>query len=460
MTVDRLGNPVTIADPIALAAWDRTIENVLSHAAATPASLAEALDREPGFALGQAARGIMLLTLARGELRPAAAAALAAARASMAERSVTGREAAYADALAAWLDGRPGVAASRLEGVLTAHPHDVLALKLAHGIRFMMGDRDGMLAAIEARAGAFTAETPLAGYVMGCRAFALEEHGRFAEAERHGRQAVELAPRDAWGRHAVAHVMEMTGRVGEGIAFLSRSTAAWAHCNNFGPHMVWHLALMHLEAGAVDKVLALYDTGIRAERTDDYRDIANAASLLARLELDGVDVGDRWEEVGAIAARRVEDRQLVFADLHYLLALLRSGRRDAAGRLAQAVGQGDAGEYDGAVARLIGVPAARGLIAWQDGDPAEAARLLNAAHDDMVLVGGSNAQRDIFEQIRIECLIAAGRLDEAAAAAERRMAARGSHNRVARRILEASRRGPVAVIAAAALAAHRVPAHH
>ena len=86
---------------------------------------------------------------------------------------------------------------------------------------------------------------------------------------------------------------------------------------------------MHLDLGQTDAVLALYDGQIRCDRTDDYRDISNAASLLCRLELDGVDVGNRWEELAALAQNRTEDGSLIFADLHYLLALIGGDRGDA-----------------------------------------------------------------------------------------------------------------------------------
>src|SRR5690606_18970057 len=94
---------------------------------------------------------------------------------------------------------------------------------------------------------------------------------------------------------------------------------------NFSFHIYWHLALFHLDQGRTDAVLALYDTEIRATRADDYRDLANGASMLARLEFEGVDVGDRWEELAELSARRVDDRRLVFADLHYATALLGAG---------------------------------------------------------------------------------------------------------------------------------------
>ena len=67
---------------------------------------------------------------------------------------------------------------------------------------------------------------------------------------------------------------------------------------------------------------------IRRHRTDDYRDISNATSLLMRLELEGMNVGRRWDELASLSEARVDDGCLVFADLHYMLALAAAGRVD------------------------------------------------------------------------------------------------------------------------------------
>ena len=75
-----------------------------------------------------------------------------------------------------------------------------------------------------------------------------------------GRRALELAPEDCWAVHAVTHVMEMQGRIDEGIAFLEERRGDWAAPDNgFAFHNWWHLALFHLDRGDYARALAIYD---------------------------------------------------------------------------------------------------------------------------------------------------------------------------------------------------------
>ncbi|TCR66419.1 tetratricopeptide repeat protein [Bosea sp. BK604] len=451
---DLSGDRISVANDSARLAWNDTLEALLAHAAATPEHLARTLEADPAFALAHAAKGLMLLSLARAELLGPARDCLSKARQAATLRPVTRREQMVIEALALWLDEAPSKAALRLESILAAHPFDVLALKLSHGLRFMLGDQAEMLASLHRVAPGFGESHPLAGYVNGCYAFALEEQGFYAEAERAGRRAVSLSPRDAWGRHAVAHVLEMTGRAEEGIAWLGDGRN-WAHANNLRFHIVWHLALFRLERGETSEVLRLYDEEIRAEPTDDYRDIANGASLLARLDYAGVDVGNRWEELAAKAEGRVHDRRLVFADLHYALSLLGAGRHDGAETIARDLVEDAHGHSSGErrEAARNGALAAFGLIAFREGDYAEAARLLGAARNGLVAIGGSHAQRDLFEQAYIESLIRAGCDDRAAMILRERLARRGGSNLFAARRLAQLRGRPSGRLAALAVAA-------
>ncbi len=432
---DAFGYDLTVGDPAAVAAWNRTATAFLAHAAATPVHLAEALEAAPDFAMAHAAKGFFLLLLGRAELVPPAGEALAEARRIVREGG-TARERGYVEALTLYAQGELGAAADRLERVMAAHPRDAFALKLVQAIRFVLGDSAGMRRSIEAVHDAYGADHPAAAYVNGCYAFALEETGDYLAAEARGRDAVLRARDDAWGVHAVAHVFDMTNRTREGVTWLANQPETWAHCNNFRYHVWWHLALFHLEQGDHAEVLRLYDAEIRAEHTDDYRDIANGASLLVRLELEGVDVGHRWEELAGLCAGRTDDGCVVFADLHYMLALGRGDSHGKACRLLQGM-KAQAGRETtmGRVAAEAGVPAAEGLLRFANGDYADAYRALAAARPAMPRVGGSHAQRDVFERLTIDAALRAGMLGEARMLLDDRTRLRGALDGYAERRL-------------------------
>ncbi len=426
MADDIFGQDTSLSDPHSLDLWNQVQLGVLSHSAAAPVHLGQLLEAEPHFSLGQAAKGLFLMLLGRREMKAAAQEALTAALAAY--EAALPRERCYVDALQLWLEGRPSRAVQALEMILRDHPSDSLAMKMSQAIRFVLGDSAGMRRSIERVMAAYAPDHAGRGYLLGCHAFALEETGDYAKAETTGRQALWMAPDDAWGLHAVAHVHDMTGNAKAGLEWLESREEAWSHCNNFRYHVWWHKALMHLDLGQTDVVLDLYDHEIRKDKTDDYRDISNATSLLMRLELEGVPVADRWEELSELCANRTEDGSLIFADLHYLLALAGRGRKNETLQLVRRIhddashaGQNEARERMADPGRA----AASGLEAFGEGDFALAFEHLAQARSSMQLAGGSHAQRDVFERMTIDAGLRAGRLCDVTAILDARRAQRG-----------------------------------
>jgi hypothetical protein len=93
------------------------------------------------------------------------------------------------------------------------------------------------------------------------------QEGLYARAEAQGQRCVELEPGDAWGQHAVAHVMEMQGRRRDGIAWMRANPQARSDGNFFAVHNWWHVALFHLGLDEMDEGLALYDGPIDGARS-------------------------------------------------------------------------------------------------------------------------------------------------------------------------------------------------
>jgi hypothetical protein len=407
MIEDSRGLAMTTATPAAVAAFDRTVLAFAAHSAETPRALGDALALDPGLVLARCAKGFFLLLLCRSELTPEATEQHRMAAEALHQRGGTARETAYVAALGRLVSGDMVGAIGHLDGIVAEDPHDLLAFKLAHALRFILGDARGMRASSQAALDRWAADLPGFGYVLGCHAFGLEETGEYRAAERIGREAVVHAPDDAWGLHAVAHVHEMTGAAVEGLNWLEGRRQSWSHCNNFGFHVFWHKCLFHLDLGHDDRVVELYDSVVRPIATDDFRDIANAASLLWRLERDGIPVGRRWDELAAIAERRIEDMSLVFASLHYLLCLLGARRFDAAEELVAALGRrGKACDAQSEVARTVGEPLGRTLLFFALGQHAEAMETMSGLIGEMGRLGGSHAQRDVF----VRTLVDAARL--------------------------------------------------
>lgn len=451
-------NSTITPDCTTASTYDRLVEAFLAHGRETPALLQACLDEQPENPRPHAARALMLTLLARHELRGPAREAAAQAVALAA----TPAERAFAGAASAAAHGTWWAAINELEAVITENPADTLAAKMSHALRFMLGDKAGMLRSIERVLRHLPDGHPHRGFLMGCHAFALEENGEYGRAETVGREAVQRETRDAWGLHAVSHVHEMTGRTDDGIRWIEDSQAAFRHCNNFGGHLFWHLALFKLEKGAIAEVFDLYDRKIRDEKTDDFRDIANGASLLMRLELDGHTVGKRWEELADKAEARLEDRSLVFADLHYLLALVGAGRSKSASRLARSMA-GPAGfSVQTLVAAQAGQATAEGLAHFAAGNMGQATERLIASRRQRVVMGGSDAQRDIFEQVLVEAALRAGEDRTVRGILTERLAERGGRNRFAEERLArlvrpgTRRKGALGLAAALAFAA---PAH-
>ncbi|VDO16035.1 unnamed protein product [Haemonchus placei] len=100
---------------------------------------------------------------------------------------------------------------------------------------------------------------------------------------------------DCWATHARAHVMLMEGRIDEGIQFMESTVDDWRPGWIIATHNYWHNALYYIEQGNYEAPLAIFDDEVcrRANKSNSVLDLADAASMLWRLELEGVDVGNR-----------------------------------------------------------------------------------------------------------------------------------------------------------------------
>ena len=322
----------------------------------------------------------------------------------MASTNANDREKQHAAALAAWCAGDLNRTVRIWENILLEHPMDGLALRLAHFAHFYSGDGRKMRDSLARILPLWSSEHPNFGYLQGMYAFGLEECGEYEKAETHGRAAVERNPKDAWSVHAIAHVLEMTERHKEGIEWVARLEDDWSTVNNFRFHLYWHKCLYHLERGEFDAVLSLYDEQVSSDiESDFYLDICNCTSLLWRLEMFGIDVGDRWAALAQVAHRHLGDRDLIFVSLHYLMALIAGGDKIAADQMIESLrGWSSLDETQARICADVGLAIADGLKLARDGRFAEAFARMEPVRYDLYRLGGSKAQRDVFVMVMLD----------------------------------------------------------
>jgi hypothetical protein len=398
MWTDSLGNPVTLESGDSLAAINDFVEGFISsEARAANIVAAAAHDMSPTVQTCAAAVHMF------AESREAPANARPFIEAALANASrTTSREQRFIRAVGAWVEGDIPRAIALHAEQSHAHPRDLASLKLGQYHLFNIGDSAGMLRLAQA-ALPHAADVP---YLHGMAAFAWEQCHQLGEAEAAARRAIAMRRKEPWAHHALAHVMLTQGRLREGHAFMRDVSDTWTGLNSFMvTHNWWHQALFALALDEHTEVLRLYDGHVWGVAKDYSQDQVNAVSLLARLELAGVDVGERWHDVANYLAPRLQDHVLPFLDVQYLYGLARAGRPEAQTLMRNIEAHAArAPAHSRAVWQGVAVPTARGLLAHATGDWSAAARHLALALPNLEQIGGSHAQRDLFLRVHRHAL--------------------------------------------------------
>lgn len=402
MTItDDRGDVVSGASREAVTHFERALAGFQCYLGNPFEHLDAAVAAAPDFAMAHVMKAHLFLSGTEAAALPQARDAIAAAKGC----ARTEREYLHVAAATALADGRFDEAAERFEDILLGHPRDALALQMAHIFDFMRGDARNLRDRVVRVMPNWSASLPGYHAVLGMLAFGLEESGEYGKAEEAGRRACELNAKDAWAHHAVCHVMEMQGRVDEGIRWARDRIADWAPDNMMAVHNWWHLALYHLERDEIDAVLELYDQSVRGSKSTVVLDMIDASAMLWRLHLRGVEIGAaRWNDIADGWAPLVDDGFYAFNDIHGLISFLGAGRRDlveqqlATLRRAARESRGS----NAAMAAQVGLPVAEALVAFSEGRYDQTVSWLRPVRAIAHRFGGSHAQRDLLELTLIE----------------------------------------------------------
>ncbi|WP_313621578.1 tetratricopeptide repeat protein [Achromobacter sp.] len=404
---DVRGNPVSTDEQGSLDAYERA-QTLFHGYYGDPLGIIDgALADDPVFVMGHVLRAGMLITASDKCVEPMLRESVEAAEGLY--DIANERERRHIAAAHAWLHGEFSVALRRYADILIDYPHDTLALQVGHIGDFLLGRSTMLRDRVAGVLPAWNSQMPHFGYVLGMHAFGLEETNLYAQAEAQGRRALELNPRDPWAVHAVAHVLEMQGRVEEGIAWLDGRRGDWSTDNMLSIHNWWHLALFHLDRDEIAKVLALYDDRLRETSTGQVLDLIDASAMLWRLLLRGVDVGARWRQLADVWRERGGKGYYAFNDVHALMAYLGAGDDAAAQQLIDDMeNAAQEGGTNAMMTRDVGLPVARALVAFAREDYALAVSLLRDVRLIAHRFGGSHAQRDVLALTLVEAALRDG----------------------------------------------------
>ncbi|MEW8562525.1 MAG: tetratricopeptide repeat protein [Candidatus Thiodiazotropha sp.] len=335
------------------------------------------------------------------------------------------RESQHQQAVRHLVEGRWHQAGRILEDITIDHPHDILALQAGHLVDFYTGNSRMLRDRIARAFPQWHKDMPGYHAVLGMYAFGLEESGVFDSAERYGRESVALNPRDGWGQHAVAHVMEIQGRPREGIVWMGENADDWSTDSFFQVHNWWHLALYHLELEEIDEVFKLYDGPIYGGHSTVVLDMVDASAMLWRLHLRGIDVGNRWQAVADNWAPIATAGNYAFNDLHAVMAFVGAGRPETIQQVFETQQEAMQKNDDNAMfTREVGHPLTLAVMAFAEGDYHRTVNLIRPVREIAHRFGGSHAQRDIINLTLIEAALRSGNTHLAGALAAERSARR------------------------------------
>lgn len=390
---DARGCEVSGANPGALDAFERALAACLAWRRGADVHLARSLQAAPRFVMAHVLQAWMLLS-GRDLQRARAAAPLLQHAATLPANE---RERLHLAAIAAAMRDDYEASKSLLGELLQRYPRDVVALQAVHGFDYVTGDMARMHDRVASVLCAWSREVPGFHAVLAMHAFSLEECGDYARAEAAAGAAIELHAMDARAHHVMAHVFEMTRQPEAGARWMSERMPNWGSDTVVATHVWWHLALFHLAMDRPDAALALYDERVRAGRSVEISDLIDAASLLWRLRLKGIDVQSRAAELAEAWAPHVHDAFCSFSDLHAMLAFVAANDWERARQLDHVLARSQLQPTrHGESTRLVGLPGCRALVAFGQGAFRRAAALFSRLPAFAHRIGGSHAQRDVL----------------------------------------------------------------
>ncbi|MEM7194066.1 MAG: tetratricopeptide repeat protein [Pseudomonadota bacterium] len=405
---DCRGVRFTAIDQNSVDGFDSVIEQIIEYRSTAMKQLKSVLESDPEMPMAWLLQGYMFKLIGSHSVDDRIEKIID--RIDAPKVRLNDRERLHRQALKNWFQGDDVGACTCWRQILKQYPKDLLAIKLLHSSTFWMGDSRQLLDSIGGVWNQWDSSDCGYSHLMGMLSFALEENGRYAEAENYAVRAIHDNPEDLWALHALAHVFEMQSRLQEGAQLFDRPFGIWDDRNPFRGHLWWHAAMFYLDMQDYEKVLEIYDQCISSIESTFYLDVQNTASLLMRLDIRGVDVGDRWQSLADIAETQIGDHVLAFTEMHYAMALASDHRTAGMEKHRESVRlfSTSNGVWAADVMNRVGGTLCEAITRFIQKDYRAFVNKVLPIRYEIAQVGGSHAQRDVFEQMLLHSAIQCG----------------------------------------------------
>ena len=428
---DRYGLPITTSSTLAAERYVEGLDLMLSQNFGAEDKFQQTIEADEGFAVAHGALAMMLTLRAN-----IAGAKASAEHARSLAQSVSRRERQHVESIALFVNGEGRRAYALIREHIAEFPRDILLLRLAQRL-FSLGCSGAgvanfppvlfsLMKSVEPHYGddwAFLGQYAWANHEIG---LANNEISPIEEGLRLAERSLELRPDNAVAAHSVAHVFFEMGNPTEGGGFLGNWLKDFDRRATYRVHLSWHQALFELAMGRYGRALERYEDDIRpAVVANNVTSLQDSAALMWRMHMYSGSVPPvPWEEVRDLAAPAADRPGPAFRDSHAALAFAASGDDAALGRLIDRLrALADKGD---AFAREVTLPLVQGIGAFAHEAYDEAVRLMEPVYGQLTRIGGSHAQREVFEDTLLEAYLRAGQMDKAEAMLRTRLNRRPS----------------------------------
>ncbi|CAF1306871.1 unnamed protein product [Didymodactylos carnosus] len=322
----------------------------------------------------------------------------------------------HVKAINEWAQGSLSHAANTWEQLLLYYPHDILAIKMAHDTYFFNGNKEMIRDSIARLIPIWESKStplPLSSYLYGMHAFGLGENNMLDEAQQQARKGLELNENDAWATHAIAHSYEYRGNTCSGIEFMSSTEHDWSKCEWLSKHNYWHWALYQFEQGDYEIASNILFKKILGNNNSELMmlDFVDIGSLFYRLKLCGVDCENKLLEnksVDKFIKHHLDDHLLVFNDLHLYFLLQNSSdeKTKFLKSLKETIGDnGFDNNENRRIYETVGKHMFQALDYFELDQHDRVVECLYPIRQQIMNIGGSNAQRDVFTLLLIHSAV-------------------------------------------------------